>query len=68
MEYGTKQSRRDFLKHASKTSVAVAVGGLALAGCGVQSTTQDFKASSKKKKETLYRSTKAWNSYYTSAK
>ena len=33
----SKNSRRDFLKNASKTSVAVAVGGIAIAGCGSDS-------------------------------
>lgn len=66
-----KNSRRDFLKNASKTSVAVAVGGIAITGCGSDS--KNSKANGvaeghSKKKEILYRDTKNWNSYYASAK
>ncbi|MCE3047524.1 twin-arginine translocation signal domain-containing protein [Helicobacter kayseriensis] len=66
----TKESRRDFLKNASKTSVAVAVGGIALAGCGsdIPREKNGVKTGSSKKKEILYRSTKYWSSYYASAK
>ncbi|WP_027327227.1 twin-arginine translocation signal domain-containing protein [Helicobacter pametensis] len=65
-----EKSRRDFLKSASKTSVAVAIGGIALAGCGDNQPREKngVKTSSGKKKEILYRSTKHWNAYYASAK
>ena len=64
-----KKTRRSFLKNAGKTSMFVAVGGLALVGCGSKkSNAQNGISTSKKKKEILYRSTKYWNSYYASAK
>lgn len=66
-----QKSRRDFLKNASKTSVAVAVGGIAMAGCNndSKSTVANGVAEGhSKKKEILYRDTKNWNSYYASAK
>lgn len=67
----SKNSRRDFLKNASKTSVAVAVGGIAIAGCGSNSKNSAANGVAQghsKKKEILYRDTKNWNSYYASAK
>lgn len=66
----TKESRRDFLKNAGKTSVAVAIGGIALAGCSSDAprAQNGVKTGSTKKKEILYRSTKHWSSYYASAK
>ncbi|WP_245942801.1 twin-arginine translocation signal domain-containing protein [Helicobacter brantae] len=66
-----QKSRRDFLKNASKTSVAVAVGGIAIAGCGSNSSNSlanGVAQGRSKKKEILYRDTKNWNSYYASAK
>lgn len=66
-----QKSRRDFLKNASKTSVAVAVGGIAIAGCGSNSgnsLANGVAQGRSKKKEILYRDTKNWNSYYASAK
>lgn len=67
-----QKSRRDFLKNASKTSVAVAVSGIAIAGCGSNSSKNSLAngvaQGRSKKKEILYRDTKNWNSYYASAK
>lgn len=66
-----QKSRRDFLKNASKTSVAVAVGGIAITGCGSNpknSLANGVAQGHSKKKEILYRDTQNWNSYYASAK
>lgn len=66
-----QKSRRDFLKNASKASVVVATGGIAIAGCSSNSknsVANGVLQGHSKKKEILYRDTKNWNSYYASAK
>ena len=64
----SKKSRRDFLKNASKTTLAVGVGGIALSACSSPKPQEGVAQGRSKKQEILYRSTKQWVSYYESAK
>lgn len=64
-----KNSRREFLKTGTKASVAVAVGGLALAGCKEEAKKVGVVQGSSIKDEVLYTpDTKYWREYYSVAK
>ena len=64
-----KNSRREFLKTTTKASVAVAVGGLALAGCTSEGKKVGVVEGKSKKEEILYTGdTQYWKTYYSVAR
>lgn len=63
-----EKSRREFLKNATKTSVAVAGAGVMLAGCGKKGSSENLTRGKSPKEEILYQKTKQWNEYYSVAK
>ncbi|RDU71613.1 hypothetical protein CQA57_07565 [Helicobacter anseris] len=63
-----KNSRREFLKTTTKASVAVAVGGLALAGCKDNKQVGVLKGKSTKEEVLYTGNTEYWKTYYSVAK
>lgn len=64
-----KNSRREFLKTTTKTSVAVAIGGIALAGCKNEKKQVGVLQGRSTKDEILYSGdTQYWKTYYSVAK
>ncbi|WP_104722279.1 twin-arginine translocation signal domain-containing protein [Helicobacter mesocricetorum] len=63
-----QKSRREFLKGAAKTSVAVAGVGVVLAGCDKKIESKNIIRGKSKKEEILYQKSKQWDLYYSVAK
>ena len=63
-----EKSRREFLKNATKTSIAVAGVSVALAGCSNKGSSENVVRGKSTKKEILYQKTKQWDMYYSVAK
>ncbi|CAM2934647.1 hypothetical protein B6S12_07505 [Helicobacter valdiviensis] len=63
-----ENSRREFLKTATKTSVAIAGVSVVLAGCGKKGTSENLVRGKSPKEEILYQKTKQWDMYYSVAK
>ena len=63
-----EKSRREFLKNATKTSIAVAGVSVALAGCSKKGSSENLVRGKSPKTELLYQKTKQWDMYYSVAK
>ncbi|MCH5323075.1 MAG: hypothetical protein J1E31_05825 [Helicobacter sp.] len=63
-----EKSRREFLKNATKTSVAIASTGVVLAGCGKKGSSENLIRGKSPKTEILYQKTQQWDNYYSVAK
>ncbi|AWI35053.1 twin-arginine translocation signal domain-containing protein [Helicobacter apodemus] len=63
-----QKSRREFLKNATKTSVAVAGVGVVLAGCSKNTPNENVVQGKSPKEEILYQKSKQWDLYYSVAK
>ncbi|WP_277641699.1 hypothetical protein [Wolinella succinogenes] len=62
-----ENSRREFLKSATKTTVVAAAVGVSMAGCmGGRTVTDNLTRGKSSKQETLYQKTAAWDMYYKS--
>ena len=61
-------SRREFLKNATKTSIAVAGVSVALAVCSKKGNSENLVRGKSPKTEILYQKTKQWDMYYSVAK
>ena len=63
-----EKSRREFLKNATKTSIAVAGVSVALAGCSKKGSSENLVRGKYPNTEILYQRTKQWDMYYSVAK
>ena len=63
-----EKSRREFLKNATKTSIAVAGVSVALAGCSKKGSSENLVRGKSPKTVILYQKTKQSDMYYSVAK